>query len=84
MRHGDESLGAGTDLEGEFSNSNLVSITLKKTDKIDTDAGVFRFRSRLTADDFLTIGRTVDPARIATWTEFINPLFIVVADVTYP
>ena len=71
--------GRGTDLEGEFSKSNLASITLK-TDMRDTDAGVFRFRSRLTADDFPTIGYTVDPA----WIEFINPLFIVVADVTYP
>ena len=73
---------AGTDLEGEFSNSNLVSITLKKTDKIDTDAGVFRFRSRLTAEDFQTVNYTkLDPA---TWTEIYNPLFIVSAEATYP
>ena len=75
---------AGTDLEGEFSNSNLMPITLKTPDVIqtpclDTDAGLFR--SRLTAEDFQTVNYTLDPA---TWTEFYNPLFIVVAEATYP
>ena len=76
---------AGTDLEGEFSNSNLMPITLKTPDVIqtpcsDTDAGLFR--SRLTAEDFQTVNYTkLDPA---TWTEIYNPLFIVSAEATYP
>ena len=46
----------------------------------DTDAGLFR--SRLTAEDFQTVNYTkLDPA---TWTKSINPLFIVVAEATYP
>ena len=75
---------AGTDLEGEFSNSNLMPITLKTPDVIqtpclDTDAGLFR--SRLTTEDLQAAGFGVDPA---TWTKSINPLFIVVEDATYP
>ena len=81
---------AGTDLEGEFSNNNLMPITLKTPDVIqtpcvetpclDTDAGLFR--SRLTAEDFQTVNYTkLDPA---TWTEIYNPLFIVSAEATYP
>ena len=80
---------AGTDLEGEFSNSNLIPITLKTPDVIqtpcvetpclDTDAGLFR--SRLTTEDLQAAGFGVDPA---TWTKSINPLFIVVEDATYP
>ena len=67
---------AGTDLEGEFSDSNLVSDT---TDVMpDTDAGLFR--SRLTAEDLRSLGLSVDPA---TWTRSINPLFIVVAEASY-
>ena len=75
---------AGTDLEGEFSNSNLIPITLKTPDVIqtpcvetpclDTDAGLFR--SRLTAEDIQVAG--------FTYREDFNPLFIVVAEVTYP
>ena len=66
----------GTDLEGEFSDSNLKAITL---DVIDTDAGPFR--SRLTAEDLQSAGwPPLDPA---TWTRSINPLFIVVAEASY-
>ena len=43
----------------------------------DTDG---LYRSRLTAEDFQTISYTVDPA----WTKSINPLFILVAETTYP
>ena len=80
---------AGTDLEGEFSNSNLIPITLETPDVIqtpcvetpclDTDAGLFR--SRLTTEDLQAVGFTEDPA---TWTEIYNPLFIVSAEATYP
>ena len=70
---------AGTDLEGEFSDSNLVAITLDTPEAIDTDAGLFR--SRLTAEEFQSVGWSVDPA---TWTRSINPLFIVVAEASYP
>ena len=69
----------GTDLEGEFSDSNLVAITLDTPEAIDTDAGLFR--SRLTAEDFQSVGSSVDPA---TWTRSINPLFIVVTEASYP
>ena len=75
---------AGTDLEGEFSNSNLMPITLKTPDVIrtpcsDTDAGLFR--SRLTAEDLQAGVGGIDPA---TWTRSTNPLFIVSAEATYP
>ena len=81
----------GTDLEGEFSDSNLLAITLDTPEEryrcdldtyrcdLDTDAGLFR--SRLTAEDFQSVGWPVDPA---TWTRSINPLFIVVAEASYP
>ena len=81
---------AGTDLEGESSNANLLPITLKTPDVIQTpcvetpcsDTGAGLFRSRLTAEDLQAAGYTeVDPA---TWTEFYNPLFLVVAEATYP
>ena len=45
----------------------------------DTDAGLLR--SRLTAEDLQAAVGGIDPA---TWTEFINPLFILVAEATYP
>ena len=71
---------AGTDLEGEFSNANLAPITLETPVMVkDTDAGLFR--SRLTAEDLQAAVGGIDPA---TWTEFINPLFILVAEATYP
>ena len=70
---------AGTDLEGESSNANLAPITLKTPVMIKDTDGLYR--SRLTAEDFQTVlGYTVDPA----WTESINPLFIAVAEATYP
>ena len=84
---------AGTDLEGEFSNSNLMPITLKTPDVIQTpcvrtpclDTGAVQsfglFRSRLTTEDLQAVGFTEDPA---TWTEIYNPLFIVSAEATYP
>ena len=77
---------AGTDLEGEFSNSNLMPITVRTPDVIqtpcveawcsDTDWTVGLFRSRLTAEDIQVAG--------FTYREDFNPLFIVVAEVTYP
>ena len=71
---------AGTDLEGEFSDTNLMPITLKTPDLIDTDAVLLR--SRLTAEDFQSVGwPNVDPA---TWTRSFNPPFIVVAEASYP
>ena len=71
---------AGTDLEGEFSDSNLIAITLDTPEAIDTDAGLFR--SRLTAEDLQSAGwPPLDPA---TWTRSINPLFIAVTEASYP
>ena len=71
---------AGTDLEGEFSDSNLMPITLETLELMpDTDAVLLR--SRLTAEDFQSVGSSVDPA---TWTRSINPLFIVVTEASYP
>ena len=67
---------AGTDLEGEFSDSNLVAITLETP-----NSNALLLRSRLTAEDFQSVGWSVDPA---TWTRSINPLFIVVAEASYP
>ena len=69
----------GTDLEGEFSDSNLIAITLETTAAIDTDA--LLLRSRLTAEDLQSAGWPVDPA---TWTGSNNPLFIAVAEASYP
>ena len=77
---------AGTDLEGEFSNANLAPITLETPVMVkDTDAGLFR--SRLTAEAIqaiITSGQVSIPVDPATWTKSINPLFIVVAEATYP
>ena len=71
---------AGTDLEGEFSDSNLKAITLETRDVMDTDAGPLR--SRLTAEDLQSAGwPNADPA---TWTRSFNPLFIVVTEASYP
>ena len=62
---------AETDLEGEFSDSNLIAITL---DTPDT--------TRLTAEDLQSAGLpALDPA---TWTRSINPLFIAVTEASYP
>ena len=73
---------AGTDLEGESSNPNLVSIKLETPDVIQ-HAVRPRFRSRLTAEDLqgVLLDYTGDPA---TWTDIYNPLFIVSAEATYP
>ena len=72
--------GTGTDLEGEFSDSNLKPIMLETRDVMDTDAGPLR--SRLTAEDLQSAGwPNADPA---TWTRSFNPLFIVVAEASYP
>ena len=82
----------GTDLEGEFSDSYLLAITLDTPEEryrcdldtyrcdLDIDAGLFR--SRLTAEDLRSAGWTaLDPA---TWTRSINPLFIAVTEASYP
>ena len=84
----------GTDPEGEFSDPNLVPITLETPEMINTDASPWQrtsaedqctdamlFRSRLTAEDLQAAGfGGVVPA---TWTRSTNPLFIVSAEATY-
>ena len=76
---------AGTDLEGEFSNPELIPITLK----VNFDSVDGMYRSRFTIEDFqassaASLVSPDDYVDARPWTKFINPLFIVVAWATYP
>ena len=77
--------GRGTDLEGEFSNPELIPITLK----VNFDSVDGMYRSRFTIEDFQASSAASlispdDYVDAHPWTKFINPLFIIEAWATYP